>query len=92
MSGFFRALSINICLKAAIWLRLEREYQIVLAKAEELKQMKEELKLIPNFPYIELAKLRFIKTTRKAAEKAEELKKFFGVAKFAQTSQAYQQA
>jgi HTH-type transcriptional regulator/antitoxin HigA len=54
-----------------IWLGLESEYQIVLAKAEELKQMEEESKLIPNFPYAELAKLGFVKATRKAVEKVE---------------------
>jgi HTH-type transcriptional regulator/antitoxin HigA len=77
-----------------IWLGLESEYQIVLAKAEELKQMEEESKLIPNFPYAELAKLGFVKSTRKAVEKVEELKKFFGVAKLVQISQvkAYQPA
>ncbi|WP_294956922.1 HigA family addiction module antitoxin [Sulfurovum sp.] len=77
-----------------IWLGLESEYQIVLAKAEELKQMEEESKLIPNFPYAELAKLGFVKATRKAIEKVEELKKFFGVAKLVQISQvkAYQPA
>jgi len=77
-----------------IWLGLESEYQIVLAKAEELKQMEEESKLIPNFPYAELAKLGFVKATRRAVEKVEELKKFFGVAKLIQISQvkAYQPA
>jgi len=77
-----------------IWLGLESEYPIVLAKAEELKQMEEESRLIPNFPYAELAKLGFVKSTRKAVEKVEELKKFFGVAKLVQISQvkAYQPA
>ncbi len=77
-----------------VWLGLESEYQIVLAKAEELKQMEEESKLLPNFPYAELAKLGFVKATRKAVEKVEELKKFFGVAKLVQISQvkAYQPA
>jgi len=70
-----------------VWLGLESEYQIVLAKAEELKQMEEESKLLPNFPYADLAKLGFVKTTRKAVEKVEELKKFFGVAKLVQISQ-----
>lgn len=77
-----------------IWLGLEGEYQIVKAKAKELKQMEEESKMIPRFPYAELAKLGFVKVTRKAVEKVEELKKFFGVAKLAQISQvkAYQPA
>lgn len=70
-----------------IWLGLESEYQIVLAKAKELKQMEEEAKLLPNFPYADLSKLGFVKVTQKALEKVEELKKFFGVAKLVQISQ-----
>ena len=77
-----------------IWMGLENEYQIVLAKAEELKQREEETQLLTRFPYAELAKLGFVKSTRKAVEKVEELKKFFSVAKLVQISQvkAYQPA
>ena len=70
-----------------IWLGLESEYQIVLARAEELKQMEEETKLLPNFPYTDLVKLEFVKAKSKAVEKVDELKKFFGVAKLAQIAQ-----
>jgi len=77
-----------------IWLGLESEYQIVLAKAQERKQMEEESKLISHFPYAELAKYGFVKATRVAVEKVEELKRFFGVARLVQISQvkAYQPA
>jgi HTH-type transcriptional regulator/antitoxin HigA len=77
-----------------IWLGLESEYQIVLARAQERKQMEEESRLISHFPYAELAKYGLVKTTRKAIEKVEELKRFFGVARLAQISQvkAYQPA
>jgi len=77
-----------------IWIGLEGEYQIVLARQEELKQMKEETKLIPEFPYADLAKLGFVKVTRIAVEKVDELKRFFNVAKLAQIPhvKAYQPA
>lgn len=77
-----------------IWIGLESEYQIVLAKQEELKQMEEESKFIKNFPYSDLIKLGFVKATKIAVEKVDELKKFFGVAKLAQIPQvkAYQPA
>ncbi len=77
-----------------IWIGLESEYQIVIAKQEELKQMEEESKLIPNFPYADLVKLGFVKTTRKAVERVDELKRFFNVAKLAQIPkvEAYQPA
>lgn len=70
-----------------IWIGLESEYQIVLAKQEELKQMEEESKLLEKFPYADLVKLRFVKGTRKAVEKVDELKRFFEVARLIQIPQ-----
>ena len=70
-----------------IWMGLESEYQIVLAKQEELKQMEEESKFLKNFPYGNLVKLGFVNATSKAIEKVDELKRFFGVAKLAQIPQ-----
>jgi HTH-type transcriptional regulator/antitoxin HigA len=70
-----------------IWLGLENQYQIVLAKQKELKLMQEETKLLSNFPYADLAKSGFVKTTRKAIEKVDELKRFFEVAKLVQIPQ-----
>lgn len=67
-----------------IWIGLESEYQIVLAKQEELKQMEEETKLIQNFPYADLVSIGFVKATRIAVEKVDELKRFFNVAKLVQ--------
>lgn len=77
-----------------IWIGLESEYQIVIAKQEELKQMEEETKLIKNFPYADLVKAGFVKGTRKAIEKVDELKRFFNVAKLVQIAhvKAYQPA
>lgn len=77
-----------------IWIGLESEYQIVIAKQEELIQMEEETKLIPNFPYADLVTSGFVKATKKAVEKVDELKRFFNVAKLAQIPQvrAYQPA
>lgn len=69
-----------------VWIGLESEYQIVLAKQEELKLMEKESSMVKNFPYADLVKLGFVKATRKAVEKVEELKRFFGVAKLAQIS------
>jgi len=79
---------------AHIWTGLESEYQIVKAKAEEVQQMQEETKLLVNFPYADLVKLGFVKTTRKAIEKVNELKRFFSVAKLEQIEhvKAYQPA
>lgn len=70
-----------------IWIGLETEYQIVIARQEELKQMEEESKFIKNFPYTDLVKLGFVKATKIAIEKVDELKRFFGVAKLVQIPQ-----
>ena len=77
-----------------IWLGLENQYQLVLAKQKELELMEEETKLVSNFPYADLVKSGFVKATRKAIEKVDELKRFFEVAKLAQIPQvkAYQPA
>ena len=77
-----------------IWIGLESEYQIVIARQEELKQMEEESKSLKNYPYADLVKLGFVKATTKADEKVDELKRFFSVAKLAQIPQvqAYEPA
>jgi len=77
-----------------IWIGLESEYQIVLARQEELKQMKKESALVKNFPYADLVKLGVVKATKRAVEKVDELKRFFSVAKLAQIQEvkAYQPA
>jgi len=77
-----------------IWLGLENQYQIVLAKQKELELMQKETKLVSNFPYADLVKSGFVKETRKAIEKVDELKRFFEVAKLVQIPQvkAYQPA
>ncbi len=67
-----------------IWIGLESEYQIVKAKEREREQMQAETKLLPKFPYLDLAKAGFVKQTRIAIEKVEELKLFFSVAKLEQ--------
>jgi len=77
-----------------IWIGLESEYQIVLAKQEELRLMEEESSMAKKFPYADLVKLGFVKATRKAVERVNELKRFFSVAKLAQIPhvKAYQPA
>ena len=79
---------------AHIWIGLEAEYQMVIAKQEELKVMEEETALLPNFPYLELSKLGFVKTTRNAIEKVDELRSFFSVAQLSRLEHvgAYQSA
>lgn len=77
-----------------IWIGLESEYQIIIAKQAELKQMEEESALLPKFPYADLVKLGFVQARRSAVEKVEELRRLLGVAKLGQIGyvKAYQPA
>jgi HTH-type transcriptional regulator / antitoxin HigA len=68
---------------AHIWLGLETEYRLTLArqqsKAEE-QQVREESHLVTAYCYAHLAKLGAVAKTTKPAEKVRELRRFFGVA------------
>jgi HTH-type transcriptional regulator/antitoxin HigA len=68
---------------AYIWLNLDREYQLTKARLHELKHLKQESTLLPEFPYKELAKCGLVKQVRDNIEKTRELLRFFGVASFA---------
>lgn len=69
---------------AHIWMGLENEYQMIQAKNQEIEQIKEETSLLSKFPYLDLAKIGLVKSTRNAMEKVEELRAFFSVAKLGQ--------
>ena len=65
---------------AHIWTGLEAEYQLTKARGEAAEQVEHETDLAVGFPYPEIAKLGWVKTTRKRSEKVMELRRFFGVA------------
>jgi len=65
---------------AHIWLGLESEYRLALARQAEEKQIAEETKLLTPFCYSELAKLGFVKKLSNRRDKVRELQRFFGVA------------
>jgi len=65
---------------AHIWLGLESEYQLALARRQEEERFKEEAKLLVPFCYSELAKLGFVKKLSSRREKVREMLRFFGVA------------
>jgi len=65
---------------ANIWLGLESEYRLTLARKSEEEQLTEEIKLLTPFCYSELAKLGFVKKLSARREKVRELQRFFGVA------------
>lgn len=64
---------------AQIWSKLEAEFRLILAKEQQLEEIKKEESLIGCFPYLELSKLGLVKQTREKRLKVIELRKFFGV-------------
>jgi len=65
---------------ANIWLGLESEFRLALARQAEEKQIAEEIKLLTPFCYSELAKQGVVEKLTSRQEKVRELQRFFGVA------------
>ena len=65
---------------ANIWLGLESEYRLALARQAEEKQIAEESKLLTPFCYAELAEQGVVEKLTSRREKVRELQRFFGVA------------
>jgi HTH-type transcriptional regulator/antitoxin HigA len=68
---------------AHIWLGLEGEYRLALARREseaDEQQLKQEARLVRAHCYAQLAKLGVVAVTTRPTEKVRELRRFFGVA------------
>ncbi|MBN2566058.1 MAG: HigA family addiction module antidote protein [Candidatus Eisenbacteria bacterium] len=68
---------------AHVWLGLESEYRLTLARREneaELQRMRDESKLVTSYCYAELVKAGVVAKTTRPLEKVQELRRFFGVA------------
>ena len=65
---------------AHIWTGLESDYQLIRARQQAEQQIESEAANVGCFPYAEMAKLGWVRKTRKAVEKVRELRRFFGVA------------
>lgn len=72
---------------AHIWTGLDAEYQMIMARQEEVKQLEQETECLPLFPFTDLLKLGLVAPCKKPTDKVEALKGFFGVAKLSQISQ-----
>lgn len=64
---------------ANIWLGMESEFRLALARQTEEEQIEEETKLLTPFCYAELAKQSVVKKLTSRREKVRELQRFFGV-------------
>ncbi|MCH7880730.1 MAG: HigA family addiction module antidote protein [Proteobacteria bacterium] len=65
---------------AHIWTGLEADYQLIRARAQAEQHIEAEAADVGCFPYAEMARLGWVRKTRKAIEKVRELRRFFGVA------------
>lgn len=66
-------------ISAQFWSKLEAEYRLILAKQQQLKEIKHEEELVKQYPYRELSKLNLVNDTRDKTERVISLRKFFGV-------------
>ena len=64
---------------ANFWSNLEAEYRLVLAKKVQEVKAEEEIKIVGNYPYLDLCKLGLVEKTRDNLKKVTELRKFFAV-------------
>ncbi len=64
---------------ASFWTNLEKNYQETKARIERTSLVKEEVAILKNFPYNELAKRGFVEQTTNKERRIENLWKFFGV-------------
>lgn len=85
-----------VTVPANIWLGLESEYRLAIARHAEERQLAEEITLLTQFSYGELAKLGMVKSLSARRDKVRELQRFFGVASLTSVSaegvQQYQAA
>ena len=64
---------------AHIWTGLEAQYQLVMARQDEEKQLKQDLPLLAQIPYADLARMKLVKMAKDKIGKVRELQRFFGV-------------
>ena len=64
---------------ASFWINLEKNYQETQARIEKISLIKEEISILPKYPYLELVKRGYVEQTTNKEKRIENLWKFFGV-------------
>lgn len=72
-----------LAVPAHIWTGLESRYQLIKARIEEKKQLKQESTVASRIPYKQLAELKCVDQTRDPEHKVRELHRFYGVSSLA---------
>lgn len=65
---------------ARFWNNLEALYQEDLARIDQISNLESEINLSKSFPYSDLANRKWVKKTRNAVERVEELRSYYEVA------------
>lgn len=69
-----------VAVPAHIWIGLEAEYRLALARDAEDERTRRETALVKFFPYAELVKLGCLTRARRSEDKVRQLRSYFGVA------------
>lgn len=64
---------------ASFWINLEKNYQVTQARIERVALLREEIGLLSEFPYKELAQRGYVEQTSNREKRVENLWKYFGV-------------
>ena len=66
---------------AGFWIKKQSNFNELVARKKHQKELEQAIDWAKLFPYPQMAKLDFVKATRKAEERVEELLHFFNVSK-----------
>ncbi|MBI4829954.1 MAG: HigA family addiction module antidote protein [Candidatus Lindowbacteria bacterium] len=64
---------------AHVWLGLENEYQLTKARLQETKQLREQISMLKDIPYAEMARRGWVRRVKDKTEQVRELILFFSV-------------
>ncbi len=68
-------------IRASFWIQSQANYNEIIAKQKQEKDIKESEKWANKFPYVEMTQLGWIKSARKINEKTKELLGYFNISK-----------
>ena len=71
-------------LPASFWLNREQNYRLALSRQSRAMSQSADSEIVQRFPYVEMAKLGWVASTRKLPERRHELLNFFRVASLTQ--------
>jgi len=77
---------------ASFWIQSQANYNEIIAKQKQEKDIKESVEWAKKFPYIKMTKLGWIKPARKINKKTKELLSYFNISKSSSWYEIYIQS